>query len=88
MLITLYNCYTIFLFNRMNHKLNHVAARASKDIKSLFQWSSSSGSRREAMLRCACREGEEQQRGEEEQGGEEEEHREEEEEAELERLLR
>jgi hypothetical protein len=77
-----------FLFNRMNHKLNHVAARASRDIKSLFQWSSSSGSRREAMLRCACREGEEQQRGEEEQGGEEEEHREEEEEAELERLPR
>jgi hypothetical protein len=83
----------------MNCKLKQVAVRVSRASKSLFQGSSSSSSRQEAMLRCArgeeeerCEE-EEQQHGEEEQGGEEEWHGEEqrgeeEEEAELERLLR
>jgi hypothetical protein len=58
----------------------------SRASKSLFQGSSSSSSRQEAILRCACGE-EEEQGGEEEQSGEEEQCGEEEE-AELERLLR
>jgi hypothetical protein len=36
----------------MNHKLKQAAARASRASKSLFQGSSSSSNRREAMLRC------------------------------------
>jgi hypothetical protein len=48
----------------MNRKLKQVTARASRASKSLFLGSSSSSSRREAMLRCAR--GEEEQRGEEE----------------------
>jgi hypothetical protein len=67
----------------MNRKLKQVTATASRASKSLFQGSSSSSSRREAMLRCACGEEEEreaEQRGEEERG--------EEEEAEFERLPR
>jgi hypothetical protein len=47
----------------MNRKLKQVTARASRASKSLFLGSSSSSSRREAMLRCA--------RGEEEHGEEE-----------------
>jgi hypothetical protein len=63
----------------MNYKLKQARARASRARKSLFQGSSSSNSKREAMLRCAC--GEEQRRSitfqrsddeEEEQRGEEE----------------
>jgi hypothetical protein len=83
----------------MNHKLKQVTTRASRANKSLFQGSSSSSSRQEAMLRCARGEEEEEQRDEEEQGGEEEWHGEEEqggeeeqrgeeEEAKLERLPR
>jgi hypothetical protein len=55
----------ILLFNRMNHKLKQVEVRASRVSKSLFQGSSSSNSRREAMLRCAHadEEDEEQQHG-------------------------
>jgi hypothetical protein len=49
----------------MNRKLKLIVARASKASKSLFQGSSSSSSRREAMLRCV--------RHEEEQHGEDEE---------------
>jgi hypothetical protein len=69
----------ILLFNKMNYKLKQVRARASRASKSLFQGSSSSNSKREAMLRCAR--GEEQRRSitfqrsddeEEEQRGEEE----------------
>jgi hypothetical protein len=69
----------------MNRKLKQVVARASRANKSLFQGSSSSSSRREAMLRCAHGEEgrrsitfqrsddeEEEQGAEEEQGGEEE----------------
>jgi hypothetical protein len=68
-----------FLFNRMNHKVKQVTVRASRASKSLFQGSSSSGNRREAMIRCAR--GDEQQSPiafrryndeEEEQRGEEE----------------
>jgi hypothetical protein len=62
----------------MNRKLKQVTTRASRASKSLFLGSSSSSSRREAMLRCA--------RGEEEHG--EEEQRGEEEDAELECALR
>jgi hypothetical protein len=73
------------LFNRMNCKFKQVAVRASRASKSLFQERSSSSSRREAMLRCACaneeevekhvEEEEEQQRVKEEEQlhGEEEE---------------
>jgi hypothetical protein len=74
----------ILLFNRMNHKLKQVTARASKASKSLFQGTSSSSSRREAMLRCVRGEEdkrfitfqrsdneEEEQHGEEERCGEE-----------------
>jgi hypothetical protein len=43
----------------MNHKLKQVAVRASRARKSLFQGSSFSSSRRDAMLRCVR--GEEQQ---------------------------
>jgi hypothetical protein len=81
----------ILLFNMMNHKLKQVTVRASRVSKSLFQGSSSSSSRREAMLRCARGE-EEEQHGEEKQGGEVEwcgkEQGGEEEEAELERVSR
>jgi hypothetical protein len=62
----------------MNRKLKQVAARASRANKSFFQGSSSSSSKREAILRCA--------HGEEEQCGEEEHCGDEEQEAELERL--
>jgi hypothetical protein len=75
----------------MNRKLKQVAMRASRANKSLFQGSSSSSSRREAMLRCARGEeehgGEEEWHGEEEQGGEKRGDKEEEE-ADLEHLLR
>jgi hypothetical protein len=37
----------------MNRKLKQVTVRASRASKSLFQGSSSTNSRREAMLRCA-----------------------------------
>jgi hypothetical protein len=51
----------------MNRKLKQVAVRASRASKSLFQGSSSSTSRLEAMLRCACADEEEaEQRVEEE----------------------
>jgi hypothetical protein len=43
----------ILLFNRMNRKLKQVSVRASRASKSLFQGSSSSSSSREAMLRYA-----------------------------------
>jgi hypothetical protein len=81
------------LFNRMNCKLKQVAVSTSRASKSLFQESSSSSSRREAMLRCVYGEEEqrgeeEEQRGKEEQGGEEERRGEEEEEVELEHLSR
>jgi hypothetical protein len=66
----------------MNRKLKQVAARVTRASKSLFQGSSSSSSRREAMLRCAHGEKEKQQHGEEEEEEEEEE------EDELERLPR
>jgi hypothetical protein len=88
----------------MNCKLKQVMARASRANKSLFQGSSSSSSRREAMLRCARGEegrrsitfqrsdDEEEEHGaKEEQGGEEAENVGEEpneEEAELERVPR
>jgi hypothetical protein len=73
------------LFNRMNRKLKQVAVRASRASKSLFEGSSSSNSRREAMLRCVHIElkdrliafqrsddEEEEERGDEEGCGEEE----------------
>jgi hypothetical protein len=40
-------------FNSMNYNLNQFTERMSKAIKSHFLWSHSSGSRREAKLRCA-----------------------------------
>jgi hypothetical protein len=83
----------------MNHKLKQIVVRASWARKSLFQGSSSSSSRREAMQRCARDEQhsiafqrsddeEEEQRGEEENVGEGPNKKEEGEEDELERVLR
>jgi hypothetical protein len=43
----------------MNCKLKQVMVTVSRASKSIFQGTSSSSSRRDAMLRCAC--GEEQQ---------------------------
>jgi hypothetical protein len=70
----------------MNRKLKQVAVRASRASKSLFEGSSSSNSRREAMLRCVHIElkdrliafqrsddEEEEERGEEERPNEEDE---------------
>jgi hypothetical protein len=68
----------------MNHKLKQVVVRASRASKLLFQESSSSNNRRDALLRCVHPElddhaitfqrfddEEEEQRGEEERHGEE-----------------
>jgi hypothetical protein len=66
----------------MNNKLKQVSTWGSRASKSIFQGSSSSSSRREAMLRCARDEQrsiafqrpddeEEKERGEEERRGEE-----------------
>ena len=56
---TLHNCRTNFYFdslNRMNRRIkevaNRVVTKASKASKSLFQGSSSSSTRREALMRC------------------------------------
>jgi hypothetical protein len=82
----------------MNRKLKQVAVRASRASKSLFEGSSSSNSRREAMLRCVHIElkdrliafqrsddEEEEERGEEERPNEEDEN---EDAVEVERVMR